>query len=96
MKIKYRTMDSLRINTVSRPAPTYVALQLNGETSMTEIMRALRMIRGIDSAKPITRWNGCVTPDLSRKIAKAHRDSARGKTLSFQTAADAQRWMDSL
>lgn len=87
---------AVRSNTMPEVSSTFFAVQLNGETSVAEILRAMRMIRGVDSVKPITRWNGCVTPELSRKIAKAHRDSARGETYSFATVAGAQQWMDSL
>ncbi len=89
-------METVRTNTISDVASAFFAIRLSGETSMTDILRAMKMIRGVESVKPITNWKNCVTPTLAKKIDKAHRDSEQGKTLSFATAADAQCWMDAL
>ena len=37
-----------------------------------------------------------ISPYLSRKINKARKEHREGKTLSFNTAVDAQKWMDEL
>jgi hypothetical protein len=37
-----------------------------------------------------------ITPELQAKIEKARKEYREGKTLSFNGASDAQKWMDEL
>lgn len=37
-----------------------------------------------------------ITPELAAKIEKARQEYREGKTLRFESAADAQKWMDEL
>ena len=45
---------------------------------------------------PIDDNDLTVTPELATKIEKARQEFREGKTLSFESASAAQKWMDEL
>ena len=45
---------------------------------------------------PVEDGDLTITPALAAKIEKARKEFREGKTLHFETAAAAQKWMDEL
>ena len=45
---------------------------------------------------PVSDESSVITPELQAKIDKARAEYRAGKTLTFSSAAEAQRWMDEL
>ena len=45
---------------------------------------------------PIEESAPSITPHLASKIEKARKEHREGKTLKFESAAAAQKWMDEL
>ena len=75
-------MASATIN--SRKAKMIVTLE--GNALISDIKKALKMIRGVASVR-VARHNddNVVTPALRRAINKARRDSANGETFKAST-----------
>ncbi|MBQ9646484.1 MAG: hypothetical protein IJV24_09060 [Prevotella sp.] len=45
---------------------------------------------------PVAEDDLGITPELAAKIEKARQEYKEGKTLKFDSAAEAQRWLDEL
>lgn len=45
---------------------------------------------------PVDDDDMSITPELQAKIDKARKEYQEGKTLHFESASDAQKWMDEL
>lgn len=45
---------------------------------------------------PVQQEDLTITPELAAKIEKARQEHVEGKTLRFEGAAEAQKWMDEL
>ena len=45
---------------------------------------------------PVDDDDMSITPELQAKIDKARKEYQEGKTMHFESASDAQKWMDEL
>lgn len=45
---------------------------------------------------PVNDDDLTITPELQARIEEARREHKEGRTLTFETASEAQRWMDEL
>ena len=64
---------------------------------VTEIKRALKMIRGIASVRTATiKDEKSITPAMRRSIKKAREEYAKGETIRCSTPEEMQRYFDSL
>ncbi len=45
---------------------------------------------------PVNDDDLTITPELQARIEEARREHKEGRTLTFKTASEAQRWMDEL
>ena len=70
---------------------------LEDNALVTDIKRALKMIRGIASVRVVSIGDdNTITPALRRSINKARREYANGETISCGTPEEMQRYFDSL
>lgn len=77
--------------------PTQIIVTLEENAMVAEIRKALKLIRGINSVRVVSNGKGqSITPALSRSIAKARQESAKGETIVCNTPEDMQKYFDSL
>ncbi len=56
----------------------------------------IRRKRQLYTIVPVNESDLTITPELAERIEKARQEFRDGKTLHFDNAAAAQKWMDSL
>ena len=70
---------------------------LDDNALVTDIKRALKMIRGIASVRMATiSDDNTITPAMRRSINKARREYANGETITCSSPEEMQRYFDSL
>ena len=80
---------------ISKPAQMIITLEDNA--LITDIKKALKLIRGIASVRVATlNDDKTITPAMRRSINKARREYANGETVSCSTPEEMQRYFDSL
>ena len=80
---------------ISKPAQMIITLEDNA--LITDIKKALKLIRGIASVRVATlNDDKTITPAMRRSINKARREYANGETISCSTPEEMQRYFDSL
>jgi hypothetical protein len=80
---------------ISKSAQIIITLEDNA--LVTDIKRALQLIRGIASVRMANVSDDkIITPALRRSINKARREYACGETISCSTPEEMQRYFDSL
>ena len=79
------------------PQGQQIILTLEDNAMVSDIRKALKMIRGIASVRmaPIDVSKG-ITPALRRSIKKAREESSRGETVVCNTPEEMQRYFDGL
>ena len=83
--------------TAQVPKATQIIVTLEDNAMVTEIRKALKLIRGIASVRVATIADDrTVNPAMCRSIAKARQESARGETIVCKTPEDMQKYFDSL
>ena len=81
----------------SIPKPAQMIITLEDNALVSDIKRALKMIRGIASVRTATISDeNTITPSMRRSINKARREYANGETVSCSTPEEMQRYFDSL
>ena len=81
----------------SIPKPAQMIITLEDNALVSDIKRALKMIRGIASVRTATiSDDNTITPSMRRSINKARREYAKGETIKCSTAEEMQRYFDSL
>ena len=85
-------------NTATLPSsPTQMIITLEDNAMVTDIKRALKMIRGIASVRTATASDDrSITPALRRSMRKAREEYAKGETISCRTLEEMQKYFDSL
>ena len=85
-------------NTATLPSsPTQMIITLEDNAMVTDIKRALKMIRGIASVRTATASDDrSITPALRRSMRKAREEYAKGETISCRTPEEMQKYFDSL
>lgn len=85
------------MGTTTQILPTQIIVTLEENAMVAEIRKALKLIRGINSVRVVSSGKGqSITPALSRSIAKARQESAKGETIVCNTPEDMQKYFDSL
>ncbi len=83
--------------TTSIPKPAQMIITLEDNALVTDIKRALKMIRGVASVRVADiRDDKTITPAMRQSINKARREYAKGETITCRTAEEMQRYFDSL
>ena len=85
-------------NTATLPSsPTQMIITLEDNAMVTDIKRALKMIRGIASVRTATASDDrSITPALRHSMRKAREEYAKGETISCRTPEEMQKYFDSL
>ena len=77
------------------PQTNQVIVTLEDGVALSEIRKALLLIRGVASVR-VARNDKTVTPALRTKIRKARKESADGETIVCSTPEEMQQYFDSL
>ena len=77
------------------PQVNQVIVTLEDGAVLSEIKKALLLIRGVSSVR-VARNDNMVTPALRTKIRKARKESADGETIVCNTPEEMQQYFDSL
>jgi hypothetical protein len=77
------------------PQTNQVIVTLEDGVALSEIRKALLLIRGVASVR-VARNDNTVTPALRTKIRKARKESADGETIVCSTPEEMQQYFDSL
>ena len=81
----------------SFPKPAQMIITLEDNALVSDIKRALKLIRGVASVRVATiSDDNTITPAMRRSINKARREYANGETISCSTPEEMQRYFDSL
>ncbi len=79
------------------PQTSQMIVTLESDAVVSEIRKALKLIRGIASVRVATISDGnTITPALRRSINKARREYAKGETISCSTPEEMQRYFESM
>ena len=79
------------------PQTSQMIVTLESGAVVSEIRKALKLIRGIASVRVATiSDDNTITPAMRRSINKARREYAKGETISCSTPEEMQRYFDSL
>ena len=74
---------------------TQMIVTLEDNAMVSEIKKALKLIRGIASVR-VTRADNSITPALRRSIKKAREEFSKGETISCHTPEEMQKYFDNL
>ncbi len=77
------------------PQTNQVIVTLEDGAALSEIKKALLLIRGVAAVR-VARSENTVTPTLCTKIRKARKESADGETIVCNTPEEMQQYFDSL
>ena len=77
------------------PQTNQVIVTLEDGVALSEIRKALLLIRGVASVR-VARNEKMVTPALRTRIRKARKESADGETIVCSTPEEMQQYFDSL
>ena len=69
---------------------------LEDNAMVTEIRKALKLIRGIASVRVTHIDDHSISPALRRSMKKARKEYANGETISCSTPEEMQQYFDSL
>ena len=79
--------------TASLPQPYRLIVTLESNAMVSDIKKALRLMRGIASVR-VARAG--ISPALRASIRTARKESEQGQTIVCQTPEEMQRYFDSL
>jgi hypothetical protein len=79
----------------STPKSNQVIVTLEEGAALSEIRKALLLIRGVASVH-VVRLDNTITPALRTRIRKARKESADGETVVCSTPEEMQQYFDSL
>lgn len=77
------------------PQATQMIVTLEDGAALSEIRKALLLIRGVASVR-VAQGDTIVTSALRTKIRKARKESADGETIVCSTPEEMQKYFDSL
>lgn len=70
---------------------------LEDKTNVTDIRKALKLIRGVASVRMATvKDDNRISPALYARMKKARKEYANGETISCSTPEEMQKYFDSL
>lgn len=77
--------------------PPQMIITLEDNALVSEIKKALKLIRGISSVRMASiKDDESITPTLYSKIKKARQEYTDGETISCSTPEEMQKYFDSL
>ena len=77
--------------------PVQMIVTLEDKTKVTDIKKALKLIRGVASVRMArVKDDNQITPSLYARMKKARREYANGETISCSTPEEMQKYFDSL
>ena len=83
--------------TMTLPQTSQMIVTLESGAVVSDIRKALKLIRGIASVRVATiRDDRTVTPAMRRSINKARKEYAKGETISCTTPEEMKKYFDSL
>ena len=82
--------------TYTTPSANQMIVTLEDDATVSEIRKALLLIRGIASVRMAKESDHTVTPALRSRIRKARKESANGETIVCSSPKEMQQYFDSL
>ena len=83
--------------TMTLPKTPQMIVTLESGATVSDIRRALKLIRGIASVRMATIADeSTVSPAMRRSINKARKEYAKGETISCATPEEMKEYFDSL
>ena len=83
--------------TMTLPKTPQMIVTLESGATVSDIRRALKLIRGIASVRMATiADDSTVSPAMRRSINKARKEYAKGETISCATPEEMKEYFDSL
>lgn len=82
--------------TYTTPLANQMIVTLEEGATVSEIRKALLMIRGIASVRMAKGCDHTITPALRSRIRKARKESDNGETIVCSSPEEMQRYFDSL
>ena len=77
--------------------PVQMIVTLEDKTNVTDIRKALKLIRGVASVRMATvKDDNRISPALYARMKKARKEYANGETISCSTPEEMQKYFDSL
>ena len=88
------------MNTATKQQPilTEMTIGISDLSIVSQIKAMLKLIPGIDTirVKPAAKGDNTITQALARKIAKAEKAFAEGKTMQFESVAELDKYLDTI
>ena len=85
------------MESMTLPQTSQMIVTLESDAVVSEIRKALKLIRGVASVRVATISDDhTITPAMRRSINKARREYAKGETIKCSTPEEMQRYFDSL
>ena len=85
------------MESMTLPQTSQMIVTLESDAVVSEIRKALKLIRGVASVRVATLSDdNTITPAMRRSINKARREYAKGETIKCSTPEEMQRYFDSL
>lgn len=85
----------METRTHTTPSANQMIVTLEDHATVTEIRKALLLIRGVASVR-MARNDNIISPALRTKMKKAHKESADGQTIVCSSPEEMQQYFDSL
>ena len=83
--------------TMTLPKTSQMIVTLEDNAMVSEIRKALKLIRGIASVRVATIGDDrTITPAMRRSINKARKEYVKGETISCATPEEMKKYFDSL
>lgn len=77
--------------------PVQMIVTLEDKTKVTDIKKALKLIRGVASVRMArVKDDNQISPSLYARMKKARKEYANGETISCSTPEEMQKYFDSL
>lgn len=86
----------METKTYSAPFANQMIVTLEEDATVSEIRKALLLIRGIASVRMAKGGENAVTPALRSRIRKARKESANGETFVCSSPEEMKQYFDSL
>ena len=93
---KSKRIIVMETRTYTTPLANKMIVTLEDDATVSEIRKALLMIRGIASVRVVKESDLTVTPALRSSIRKARKESANGETIVCSSPEEMQQYFDSL
>ena len=80
-----------------KPMPLHLDITLEDNAIISDIKKAIQMIKGISSVRILpTKQENVITPSLAKKIEKARKDFAEGNYTECKTKEELEAFLEAL